>query len=121
MEARPSGLVFNSGVDGTRTREENTHETTEIQPDRGSDGPTDSPALATTPVAISGQTQWAPASFATSLRTEPSEAEIEAAIVRAVGAGAFEVATALSKRLEGRRHEHVGSLHILRPRTRRSV
>jgi hypothetical protein len=87
----------NGGGAGNRTRGENTRETLEFTPDRGPGEEAESSSVST----VRGEPR--PAETAAKNESGPTDAELEAAIVRAVMLGAVDVAKALADRLEARR------------------
>jgi hypothetical protein len=78
------------------------------------DGAVEAPSVPTALATVRDQSQ----PVDTSVVTEPSDADLETAIVRAVTAGAFEVAMVLAGRLEARRRERVPANVIALSRAR---
>lgn len=100
MEARPQGLVFNSGVDGTRTRDENPRETQENKPVHAPGGGLESPGLATS------------RDVAQPLATGHgaiSDAELAAAVAAAVTEKRWAIAEVLAAEVQRRQRERTPS------------
>jgi hypothetical protein len=92
------------GVDGTRTRGENTQQTLENKPDRASDVDGEKSRLTT------ARDESRPVETAHGAISEPSDAELERGILEAVKMGLGDVARSLSARLDARQRARAGNV-----------